>query len=573
MRARIRVCWCYMTGRVINCTQWSGVRGPDDSMVCFTNFPPTDPKISPIRWIAQGLRKVVLETLTEYRVHLTQYYNEISNRIVRKWFRQKSTPTVEIWISPYLALGFALMWLHNHTDHYLRISEFRLFLYFTHLILCQRPLPSVFVGPIWRFRSSVYPFATKIGLDYYQWIPFMLGLQGLMFYIPRIVWQLICSHRTGTDLEHLVTVATQAGQAGPEDRQKLVTHVASSLETMLYQHAEYRTGRITNFKKRMYKACGLLVVSKRLGTWLAFSYFFIKLCYLTNSIGQLYLMQRFLGFNETMGNFGAQLANYMLEGRNWEQTRIFPRISFCYLADIRQLGSVNRYVAQCVLPVNMLNEKLYIFLWYWTGLVAICTAISIPLWMIRLGILRNRMHFIKKFLRINEQFQRADKLLLKSFTQEFLRHDGVFLLRMISMNSGDVITSEVIKELWRMYCTKQSSSIKSDHDSSPPEPPSLRDRRATAPEPPQLDKTNYGTNSSMKKRSFVWRNQSAFFSLCFSASVSYLDQENTVLLHRWNCFYELLWLLTYPSRFFINFKQTEKVVITTHISFMCHIIS
>ncbi|KAA0189704.1 Innexin [Fasciolopsis buskii] len=346
-------------------------------------------------------------------------------------------------------------------------------------------------------------FDRKYRINYYQWIPFMLGLQGLMFYIPRIVWQLICSHRTGTDLEHLVTVATQAGQAGPEDRQKLVTHVASSLETMLYQHAEYRTGRITNFKKRMYKACGLLVVSKRLGTWLAFSYFFIKLCYLTNSIGQLYLMQRFLGFNETMGNFGAQLANYMLEGRNWEQTRIFPRISFCYLADIRQLGSVNRYVAQCVLPVNMLNEKLYIFLWYWTGLVAICTAISIPLWMIRLGILRNRMHFIKKFLRINEQFQRADKLLLKSFTQEFLRHDGVFLLRMISMNSGDVITSEVIKELWRMYCTKQSSSIKSDHDSSPPEPPSLRDRRATAPEPPQLDKTNYGTNSSMKKRSFV----------------------------------------------------------------------
>ncbi|TPP58381.1 Innexin [Fasciola gigantica] len=346
-------------------------------------------------------------------------------------------------------------------------------------------------------------FDRKYRINYYQWIPFMLGLQGMMFYIPRIMWQMICSHRTGTDLEHLVTVANQAAQSGPDERKKLVSHVASSMEAMFYQHREYRTGKCTNIKQRVYKVCGLLVVSKRLGTWLAFSYFIIKLCYLANSVGQLYMMQRFLGFNETMGNFGAQLASYMLEGRNWEQTRIFPRISFCYLADIRQLGSVNRYVAQCVLPVNMLNEKLYIFLWYWTSLVALCTAVSIPLWVIRLGILRNRVYFIKKFLRIHEQFQKADKLLLKSFTREYLRHDGVFLLRMISMNSGDVITSEVVSELWKMYCAKQGCLIKSDRDSSPPEPPSLPDRKATAPEPPQLDVAKQSDETSTIKRSFV----------------------------------------------------------------------
>ncbi|OON18260.1 Innexin, partial [Opisthorchis viverrini] len=286
----------------------------------------------------------------------------------------------------------------------------------------------------------------------------MLGLQCMLFYIPRIVWQLICCNRTGTDIEHLVVVAHQASNAAPADRSKLVSHVTASLKGMLYQHREYRHGRVLEAKKRLFDACGLLVVSKRLGTWLAFTYFVIKLLYLTNSVGQLYLMQRFLGFNATLTNFGAKLADYMLSGRNWEQTRIFPRISFCYFADLRQLGSTNRYVAQCVLPVNMLNEKLYIFLWYWTAMVAILTAFSIPLWLMRLTFAKSRVRFIKKFLRINEQFHRSDKQLVKDFTENFLHHDGIFILRMISMNAGDVITSEVVSELWKGFYAEHNST-------------------------------------------------------------------------------------------------------------------
>ncbi|VDP67763.1 unnamed protein product [Echinostoma caproni] len=350
-------------------------------------------------------------------------------------------------------------------------------------------------------------FDGKHRINYYQWVPFVLGLQGLLFYIPRIVWQVICSHQAGTDLQHLIDVANQASKAGTDERKKLIAHVINSLDAMLFQHREFRAGTLTNVKRRMYKACGILVASKRLGTWLAFTYFVIKVLYLINAIGQLYMMQRFLGFNESMSNFGIELANYMAAGRNWDQTRIFPRISFCYLDDIRQLGSTNRYVAQCVLPVNMLNEKLYIFLWYWTAVVAIFTALSIPLWLIRLTIVRNRLNFIKKFLRLNDQFHKADKQLVDMFTKEFLRHDGVFLLRMLSINVGDVITSEVISELWQLYCNKYTTPLRSDDESSPPEPPSLRDRRATAPEPPHLGPTTYSsqtdTRNAMSATDFV----------------------------------------------------------------------
>ncbi len=73
---------------------------------------------------------------------------------------------------------------------------------------------------------------------YYQWVPFVLGLQCVLFYLPRIIWQMICYNRTGTDLYHL-TLASQAVHANADKREELVTHLAQSLEQLLFQVSVY----------------------------------------------------------------------------------------------------------------------------------------------------------------------------------------------------------------------------------------------------------------------------------------------------------------------------------------------
>lgn len=70
---------------------------------------------------------------------------------------------------------------------------------------------------------------------YYQWVPFVLGLQCVLFYLPRVIWQIICYNQTGTDLCHLVALASEAIRAKADKRLEIVDQLAWSVEQLLFQ--------------------------------------------------------------------------------------------------------------------------------------------------------------------------------------------------------------------------------------------------------------------------------------------------------------------------------------------------
>jgi innexin len=312
---------------------------------------------------------------------------------------------------------------------------------------------------------------------YYQWVPFVLVLQCFLFYAPRLLWTFMCYNRTGTDLQHLLRCANDALHSDHETRNKTVVQISATIEEMLFKHREIRNNVQSRMVHRLYNVCNTFVASKRKGTWIVVSYLIIKWLYLANAIGQLFLMQRFLGFGSEYALFGVEVMKNIVSGKDWRITMVFPRVTYCY-ARVRHVTSLNSVTAQCVLPVNMLNEKIYIFLWFWIVIVAFATLVSIPLWLKRIVMRSSHRRFIKKNLRIGKQYLKKETSLIDKFTRDFLRHDGVFILQMLSINCGDIITSDVVCYLWATFkkhysdysflrsdsCGKLASSNATDED-------------------------------------------------------------------------------------------------------------
>ncbi|KAG5442452.1 Innexin unc-7 [Clonorchis sinensis] len=321
---------------------------------------------------------------------------------------------------------------------------------------------------------------------------FVLGLQCILFYIPHLAWQALCSNQAGGDVFQLVKAAADAATSERSAREKQVKRVAEFLTDMIIsprvclQHYGRR-----NVNRRIYQKCDSCSTPRRLGTCLIILYMIFKVITLINAILQLYLIQRFLGFysegstgsrsmnlakfgdsdravtvsdaNEDWSGlgFGLTVANHLRTGRDWPETTLFPRVAYCRVRGIRLVGVENAYTAQCALPVNMLNEKIYIFFWFWLVVLISASVASLVLWLIRVVFTPRRKHFIKRFLRIKiamvrnkpRTISRAD---IDDFVDDYLRRDGVFLIRMLALNAGEVITAEIVTELYNDYLEQHS---------------------------------------------------------------------------------------------------------------------
>lgn len=124
--------------------------------------------------------------------------------------------------------------------------------------------------------------------------------------------------------------------------------------------------------------------------------------------------------------------------------------------EIRVLGNVHRHTVQCVLVINMFTEKIFVFLWLWFGFLALCTMLNIFFWILTLCFTSCRRQFVMKYLELSDSppDPEKDEKHLNRFVNNFLRPDGVFLLRMIAAHAGHIICAELTYALWLRYCER-----------------------------------------------------------------------------------------------------------------------
>ena len=65
---------------------------------------------------------------------------------------------------------------------------------------------------------------------------------------------------------------------------------------------------------------------------------------------------------------------------------------------------LQEHSVQCVLPLNLFNEKIFLFFWFWFVLVAVVTGGNLLAWLWHILVNRNRVSFVKKYLKIKGRY-------------------------------------------------------------------------------------------------------------------------------------------------------------------------
>lgn len=286
---------------------------------------------------------------------------------------------------------------------------------------------------------------------YYQWVPFILMGQAILFYVPHLLW-LMLSTNVGVDMRQLADQARKLEEDCLEgkDRKAKVIFLATSLLRFFRYRSRY------NRENSCKRFASFLVGKPAFAMYLVAAYLLVKACYIANCIGQMYLMRSYLGLNMT--SFGLQIFNDIANNRTWQMTNVFPRVTHCHF-EIRSVGKPRPYVLQCVLPVNMLNEKFYVIIWFWVVIVLTLNIVSLTCWLLRLMLSPSRRSTIKKYLKIAEAIEADNKenkfIRNKAWESEFIddliRSDGTFLLSVINKNAGDIVTAEVVRKTFKLW--------------------------------------------------------------------------------------------------------------------------
>ncbi|CAD5207821.1 unnamed protein product [Bursaphelenchus okinawaensis] len=275
-------------------------------------------------------------------------------------------------------------------------------------------------------------------LLYYQWVPFIMALQAGCFYLPVIFYSKV-NKSSGVDVADIIKTLNDVDKSNKADRSNAVASITRTIEESLRLMFVRRQNAGKHWRASL--RFGLLA-----GTYLSNTYTATKILYLLNLVGQFVMMNQFLGQNDHL--WGFHILYDITIGRDWELSGNFPRVALCDFT-VRTLANVQRFSIQCVLMLNMFNEKIFLFLYCWLIFVFMVTVYDVIKWQWLLRFRSHRTSYVRRLIRPDNDY----KILMREFCDRVIHPDVLFVLEMISLQSNELYTQEVLEALWREYQT------------------------------------------------------------------------------------------------------------------------
>jgi len=242
-----------------------------------------------------------------------------------------------------------------------------------------------------------------------------LFLQAACFHLPRLVWK----HCEGGLMKMLVGNLT---------------------EPMMIINKDERSERIKFIKKYFKESM------KSHGPY-ALKFFFCEFLCLFNVIGQMYFTDRFLGY--TFMTYGSDVFAMTFgdpEGRSDPMNMVFPKVTKCTFHKYGPSGTVTRHDGLCILALNIINEKIYVFLWFWFVGVAIFSGLAIVYRMVVVLVPALRVSVICARA-LNQVPRSTVKALINSKSGWLDQVGDYWVIYLLSKNLNPIAMKELLEEL------------------------------------------------------------------------------------------------------------------------------
>ncbi|XP_068631754.1 innexin inx2-like isoform X2 [Battus philenor] len=255
----------------------------------------------------------------------------------------------------------------------------------------------------------------QIKHTYYQWVCFVLLGQAVMFYIPHYLWKSWEGGRL-RDLTASLSNPIVPISLAKERCEQLVCYFN---DLNAYAHNMY-----------------------------ALRFAFCEFLNLCNVVGQIFLLDLFLG--GSFRNYGTAVAAFthsprvpadMLDFASVNpMDQYFPKLTKCWFRSYGPSGSIQLKDHLCVLPLNVINEKIFLILWFWLVILALMSTLAM-LFRVLVFCLPP-LRAVMLMGRLRQVNRRSVSKLIKHFT-----FGDWFVLYLLSKNINQIVYLDLIKEL------------------------------------------------------------------------------------------------------------------------------
>lgn len=226
------------------------------------------------------------------------------------------------------------------------------------------------VGPFGRDDDSPI-----IRHAYYQWVPFVLFGQAIVFYLTHLIWK----HKENHTLQKLVEGFEYAAFATEKEL------TIGKAKTPTRKAIEDNIGKLSIvFLQR-------IDLHKRWCFWLISCEIFNVL----NVVLQFYFTDLFL--QKQFMNLGKDVVQQGYDSATDVLDVVFPKVTKCTFHKYGPSGDIQNIDSMCVMALNIINEKIYVFLWFWF-IILFCLSSLAVLWRLLSFLLHSRSNPFNRFV-------------------------------------------------------------------------------------------------------------------------------------------------------------------------------